>query len=151
MLPAGSRLHTSEEFAAVVRLGRRSASPRMVVHLLTGGPGVQSDQARSDQAPSDQAPSDQAPSDQAPRAGFVVSGKVGNAVVRHRVTRRLRALMRPQLAGLPAGTDVVVRALPAAASATSAELGTDLRAALAGALRKSRTARAQSRAVGAGR
>ena len=38
MLPAGSRLHTSEEFAAVVRLGRRSASPRMVVHLLTGTP-----------------------------------------------------------------------------------------------------------------
>jgi ribonuclease P protein component len=114
----------------------------MVVHLLTGGPGVQSDQARSDQARSDQAPSDQAP-----RVGFVVSGKVGNAVVRHRVTRRLRALMRPQLAGLPAGTDVVVRALPAAASATFAELGTDLRAALAGALRKSRSARA----VGAGR
>ena len=83
--------------------------------------------------------------------GFVVSGKVGNAVVRHRVTRRLRALMRPQLAGLPAGTDVVVRALPAAASASSAELGPDLRAALAGALRKSRSARAQSRAVGAGR
>lgn len=131
MLPAGSRLHTSEEFAAVVRLGRRSASPRMVVHLLTGRPGGEPDQA--------------------PRAGFVVSGKVGNAVVRHRVTRRLRALVRPQLAGLPAGTDVVVRALPAAASATSAELGTDLRAALAGALRKSRSARAQSRAVGAGR
>ena len=134
MLPAGSRLHTSEEFAAVVRLGRRSASPRMVVHLLTGHPGAQSDQA---------------PSDQAPRVGFVVSGKVGNAVVRHRVTRR--ALMRPQLAGLPAGTDVVVRALPAAASASSAELGVDLRAALAGALRKSRSARAQSRDVGAGR
>jgi len=141
MLPAGSRLHTSEEFAAVVRLGRRSASPRMVVHLLTGRPGARSDQASSDQARSDQAP----------RVGFVVSGKVGNAVVRHRVTRRLRALMRPQLAGLPAGTDVVVRALPAAASASSAELGIDLRAALAGALRKSRSARAQSRAVGAGR
>ena len=48
----------------------------------------------------------------APRAGFVVSGKVGNAVVRHRVTRRLRPLVRRELAGLPAGTDVVVRALP---------------------------------------
>jgi ribonuclease P protein component len=135
MLPAGSRLHTSEEFAAVVRLGRRSASPRLVVHLLLTG--------RSD-----------AGSGRAPRVGFVVSGKVGNAVVRHRVTRRLRALVRPRLVGLPVGTDVVVRALPAAAMATSSELGGDLQAALTGALRKARTAassRSPGRAVGAGR
>jgi ribonuclease P protein component len=129
MLPAGSRLHTAEEFAAVVRRGRRSASPRLVVHLLTETSAEGSDRSA--------------------RAGFVVSGKVGNAVVRHRVTRRLRALVRPLLVDLPAGTDLVVRALPAAASAGSAELGTDLRTALAGALRKARHGRGQAGPVGA--
>ena len=72
----------------------------------------------------------------APRAGFVVSAKVGNAVVRHRVTRRLRPLVRQELTGLPAGTDLVVRALPAAATASSSDLGRDLRSGLAAAQRK---------------
>jgi ribonuclease P protein component len=133
MLPAGSRLHTSDEFAAVVRLGRRSASPRLVVHLLTPRPGSDPEGTA--------------------RVGFVVSGKVGNAVVRHRVTRRLRALIRAQLADLPPGTDVVVRALPSAAAASGAELGRDLRSALTGALRKARAARSGTEpgTVGAGR
>lgn len=61
-----------------------------------------------------------------PRVGFVVSKAVGNAVIRHRVTRRLRHLMRSRLELLPAGTLVVVRALPPAATASSAELGKDL-------------------------
>ncbi|NIU05075.1 MAG: ribonuclease P protein component, partial [Gammaproteobacteria bacterium] len=51
---------------------------------------------------------------------------VGNAVVRNAVRRRLRHLIRDRLARLPAGTDVVVRALPAAATASSALLGDDL-------------------------
>jgi len=67
------------------------------------------------------------------RAGFVVSKAVGNAVVRNRVRRRLRELVRPHLSGLPAGASLVVRALPPAASATSATLGADLDAALAAA------------------
>ena len=51
------------------------------------------------------------------RVGFVVSKAVGNSVVRHHVTRRLRALMAARLSTLPDGTDVVLRAKPAAASA----------------------------------
>lgn len=62
--------------------------------------------------------------------GFVVSKAVGNAVVRHRVARRLRHVMRARLAVLPAGTLVVVRALPRAASATSDELSKDVDSAL---------------------
>lgn len=65
-----------------------------------------------------------------PRVGFVVSKSVGNAVVRHRVARRLRHLVRDRLGALPEGADLVVRALPPSASATSGELGNDLDASL---------------------
>jgi ribonuclease P protein component len=67
----------------------------------------------------------------------VVSKAVGCSVVRHRVSRRLRHLLAPRLDGLPAGALLVVRALPPAAAATSAELGEDLDAGLRSALRKS--------------
>jgi ribonuclease P protein component len=62
--------------------------------------------------------------------GFVVSQAVGGSVVRHRVTRRLRAAARDHLAELPAGSTTVVRALPEAATARSAQLDADLAAAL---------------------
>lgn len=75
-----------------------------------------------------------AESDSAPtRAGFVVSKAVGPAVVRNRVRRRLRHLVRERLAGLPVGSTLVVRALPAAAEASYLRLGTDLDAAIAAA------------------
>ena len=64
------------------------------------------------------------------RVGFVVSKAVGNSVVRHRVSRRLRHQMAERLGQLPAGTAIVVRALAPAATASSAELGRDLDAAL---------------------
>ncbi|TQJ03864.1 ribonuclease P protein component [Amycolatopsis cihanbeyliensis] len=64
------------------------------------------------------------------KAGFVVSKAVGNSVVRHRVIRRLRHLVADRLGTLTKDSALVVRALPAAASATSAELGSDLDAAL---------------------
>lgn len=62
-----------------------------------------------------------------PRVGFVVSKGVGNAVVRNRTKRRLRAAVATELAGIPAGADVVVRAQPAAARATYAELSESLK------------------------
>ena len=65
-----------------------------------------------------------------PRAGFVVGKAVGNSVVRHRVTRRLRAVVLDQLDRLPATADLVVRARPEAATATSADLARDLAAGL---------------------
>ncbi len=63
------------------------------------------------------------------RVGFIVSKAVGNSVVRHRVTRRLRHLMRDRLAVLPPGSEVVVRALAPAATASSVMLGNDVDAA----------------------
>jgi ribonuclease P protein component len=67
--------------------------------------------------------------------GFVVSKTVGNSVVRHRVSRRLRHVVRSALADLPPGTLVVVRALAPAADASSAELAADFSSALRKVLR----------------
>ncbi len=106
MLPPAHRLRGSADFAATIRGGRRAGAGSLVVHLSSTADGG------------------------APRAGFVVSGKVGNSVVRHRVTRRLRPLVRERLGELPPGTRLVVRALPAAAGAASADLAADLSSAL---------------------
>ena len=65
-----------------------------------------------------------------------MSRAVGGSVVRHRVVRRLRHLVRPRLVGLSPELGIVVRALPPAATATSAELAVDLEGALSSALRK---------------
>jgi ribonuclease P protein component len=64
--------------------------------------------------------------DQPPRVGLVVSRAVGPAVTRNRVKRRLRALMTQRISTIPQGTDIVVRANPVAAQASSAELGGEL-------------------------
>ena len=58
--------------------------------------------------------------------GFVVSRKIGNAVVRNRVTRRLREIIRPQLAGLPAHSAVVIRTLPGIDEQPFAQLAEDV-------------------------
>jgi ribonuclease P protein component len=51
-----------------------------------------------------------------PRIGFVVSGALGNAVTRNRIKRRLRHLAAAQVANTTTGIDIVVRALPQAAT-----------------------------------
>lgn len=50
------------------------------------------------------------------RIGFTVSSKVGKAVVRNRVRRRLRELARKRRAALPKGLDVVLIARSSAAT-----------------------------------
>ncbi len=107
------RLHSGDEFRAVTRGGVRSARSHVVVHLslLTQG-------------------------EEAPRVGFVVSKKVGNAVVRNRVTRRLREIIRPHLAVLPAGSAIVLRALPGIVDQPFAELRAEVDSALGSAERK---------------
>lgn len=65
----------------------------------------------------------------------MVSKQVGNAVARNRVRRRLRHLVLAQLPGTPAGVDIVIRALPRAAT-THAELSADLTSAWSRAVAK---------------
>ena len=67
-------------------------------------------------------------SDESAMVGFVVSKAVGNAVMRNRVKRQLRRASSPLAASLPQGTTVVVRALPAAAECSYAQLTKDLSA-----------------------
>ncbi|MEV1331742.1 ribonuclease P protein component [Micromonospora costi] len=129
MLAAAQRLRRSTDFAAAVRAGRRAGRGAVVVHLTlptTPEPATPTspEPARIAGAEHTSAPT---------RAGFVVSKAVGPAVVRNRVRRRLRHLVRERLAGLPPGSTLVVRALPAAADASYARLGTDLDAAIAAA------------------
>jgi len=106
VLPAAARLKRRADFELAVRSGRRAGRPTLVVHAHAGG------------------------SEESARIGFVVGRNVGGSVVRHRVQRRLRHLLRDRLGMLAPGTLLVVRALPAAAGASSAELAADLDSAL---------------------
>ncbi|CUR55064.1 Ribonuclease P protein component [metagenome] len=101
MLAQEHRLTSSEGFRRTVRSGSRAGSRTLVVHLL-----------REERA--------------GRLVGFVVSRAVGNAVSRNRVKRRLRHLTRDRLSSLPGSCVLVVRALPASATASSQELGADL-------------------------
>ncbi|RDI48316.1 ribonuclease P protein component [Nocardia mexicana] len=65
-----------------------------------------------------------------PRFGLIVSKAVGNAVVRHRVARRLRHICASLAGEAPTEADIVIRALPGAAAASSVELDRQVRAAL---------------------
>ena len=106
MLPQQSRMRSSDEFKRVMRSGRRVGGAALSVHLLLAAGVV--------------------PEDAGPKVGFVVSRAVGSAVVRNRVKRRLRELLRGRLACLPGGCLLVVRAHPAAAGASQADLAADL-------------------------
>ena len=90
----------------------------MVLHYLAERPAQAAEADRAGRRP---------PS---PRAGFVVGRAVGNSVVRHRVTRRLRVLVGAELHRLPPTADLVVRARPEAAEAGSERLRRDLASGL---------------------
>ncbi len=116
MLPTEHRLRRREDFATAVRRGRRAGRPLLVVHLFRG--------------PRDTDPHEAEGSAPPVRAGFVVSKAIGGAVVRNLVKRRLRHLLRDRLGSLPAGSLVVVRALPGAGDAGHDQLARDLDTAL---------------------
>lgn len=110
----------SRRASGVVRL----STPRLVVHCSV----------MPDLAAAPQADVVGLRRSRAPRVGFIVSKAVGNSVVRHRVTRKLRAVVAERIDHLPNGTDLVLRALPAAAGASSSDFSGDLDQALRKAL-----------------
>ena len=71
-----------------------------------------------------------------PRIGLTVSRKVGNAVVRNRVKRRIREWFRRSRAAVPAGTETVVIARASAARISYAELAAELQRLVAAGARR---------------
>ncbi|MDB5098307.1 MAG: ribonuclease protein component [Cyanobacteria bacterium RYN_339] len=104
MLPLAERLRANAMFQQVFREGRSFAEGPVVLNLRL----LEGDERR---------------------CGFSVSKKVGKAVTRNLVKRRLRAAYRALLPGLPRGFEAVVVARSSAASADYAMLATALRRA----------------------
>lgn len=113
MLTRGDRLTSSRLFSKTVRQGRRVGTRTLVLHLDVDA-GVER-----------------------PQVGLVVSKAVGPAVTRNLVKRRLRHLSRERISSLPGSAVLVVRALPASATASYAELAADLDHALSRAASRS--------------
>ena len=110
MLAAQHRLRRRAEFTEATRLGVRATRGCVVAHLFLSGRPYPA------------------------RVGFVVAKSVGGSVVRHRVTRRMRAAVATRVDALPEGCHLVLRALPDAA--TAPRLARDVLAATDAALAK---------------
>ncbi|MGI9136778.1 MAG: ribonuclease P protein component [Candidatus Nanopelagicales bacterium] len=105
MLPSAHRLRASGDFTLIQRRGTRITRPTLILSALSRP-------------------------DTPTRMGMSVGKSVGNSVVRHSVSRKLRHVTAPHITELPMGTQLVIRALPAAAGASSAQLHADLNEAL---------------------
>ena len=107
MLARGNRITRGAEYKTVVRRGVRCAAPHTVTYVIAS------------------------PEDRPPRFGFIVSKQVGSAVTRNTVRRRLKAVCAQALADVRPGADVVIRALPSAASADFSQLRDEVTRCLA--------------------
>lgn len=119
VLPARNRMRRSAEFSVTVSRGVRAAQPDVVVHALrlesnAGNAGDDGDDGDAN----------------GPRIGLIVSKAVGNAVERHRVSRRLRHVAKTFVSGLDPADLIVIRARPSSRDATSSRLERQLGQAL---------------------
>ena len=106
MLATRNRLRTSTDFSTTVRSGVRNGRRNVVLYAAALA------------------------ADEPSRIGFIVSKGVGNAVVRNLVKRRLREAGAASLGLHSHGLAIVVRALPASATASWDQLLSDYNAAL---------------------
>lgn len=125
MLPADARLRRREDFHAAIRSGLRARRGSLVVHY-DAADSVGANEVGASAVVDGRL----VPDLTSARIGFVVSRSVGGAVIRNRVSRRLRHVCRSQLRALPHGARIVVRAQPSAARASSHQLARDLSGAL---------------------
>ena len=110
--PKSARLLRRSEYDALRNSGRKFAEGPLVASWIRRSEGAASPGMGTGGA----------------RVGIAVSSKVGQAVVRNRVKRRLREAIRHELSLLPA-VDLVLIARPSATRATVAELRSWLRRA----------------------
>jgi ribonuclease P protein component len=106
VLATRNRLRTSTDFSTTVRSGVRNGRRNVVLYAAALA------------------------ADEPSRIGFIVSKGVGNAVVRNLVKRRLREAGAASLREYGTGFAIVVRALPASATASWDQLLADYNAAL---------------------
>ncbi|MCV7148797.1 ribonuclease P protein component [Mycobacterium riyadhense] len=109
MLSARNRMRRSTEFDATVQYGIRTVQPDVILHVRRAS---------------------ECEKCQGPRVGLIVAKRVGSAVERHRVARRLRHIARPMLSDLHPCDQVVIRALPSSRRVSSAWLEQQLRSGL---------------------
>ncbi|GAA4162470.1 ribonuclease P protein component [Gryllotalpicola daejeonensis] len=93
MLAKANRIVGANDYRAVVRRGTRFPAPHTLTYVRI------------------------TPGEAGRRFGFIVGKTVGSAPVRNLVRRRLKAAAFELLDEVPAGADVVIRALPASAQA----------------------------------
>ena len=98
MLAKANRITSADDYRVIVRRGAKVAGAHTVSYLRSRESGTDA------------------------RFGFIVSKKVGTAVRRNLVRRRLKAVCHEALADGVHGVDIVVRALPGAAAAEWGEL-----------------------------
>ena len=106
MLAQVNRLVSADDYRAVLRRGSRRAAGNTVVSVV------------------------RTPEGSPARFGFIVTRKVGNAVKRNRVRRRMKAVAWDLVNGGLTGTDVVIRALPASVKADWVTLHSEITEAL---------------------
>lgn len=107
MLARPNRLTRGAEYKTVVRRGVKCAGTHTVTYVS----------ASAEQ--------------HAARFGFIVSKQVGGAVTRNTVRRRLKSVCAEALPAVRVGSDVVIRALPSAATAEYATLRREVTRCLA--------------------
>lgn len=98
MLARVNRLVRGGDYRTTVRVGRKIGAQHTVLYVID----------RHDDSPA--------------RFGFIVAKTVGNAVIRNRVRRRLKAASFELLVRVRTGRDVVIRALPSSAGASWSSL-----------------------------
>lgn len=97
MLPSNVRLRKSLEISQALKAGKRYPAKFLVFHVAPGKTN-------------------------GTRFAFAVGKNVGNSVIRHKVTRRLRHLVMANYSKFPSSTDIVIRGLPGIEQASHQEL-----------------------------
>jgi len=124
VLAKANRITSADDYRVIVRRGAKVAGAHTVSYVRSRESGTDA------------------------RFGFIVSKKVGTAVRRNLVRRRLKAVCHEALAGGASGVDVVVRALPSAADAAWPALRTEVLDALSRRASRPTSTDARSGATG---